>query len=85
MALPYTLERRAATAAEVEAALARLEQSPGIYFGCDSGVPGLHPLQATLLAGPALAIRVYEDGAEIDALDDRRRRARRGHEGHPRL
>ena len=69
MALSYTIERRAAAAAEVEAALARLEHLPGIYFGCDCGVPGLHPLQATLLAGPSLAIRIFEDGAEADALD----------------
>ncbi|MBI3375031.1 MAG: chorismate-binding protein [Betaproteobacteria bacterium] len=61
--------RRAAAAPEIEAALAQLDGSPGVYFGCDAGVPGLHPLQATLLVEPAVALRVFADGVDAVALD----------------
>ncbi|HEX7437543.1 MAG TPA: chorismate-binding protein [Caldimonas sp.] len=67
--LRCSVARRAAAAAEVDAALARLDSAPGIYFGCDRGVAGLHPRQATLLVNPALALRVFEDGLEALALD----------------
>lgn len=61
--------RRAADAAEAEAALSRLGTRPGIYFGIEGGVAGLHPLQATLLHRPALALRLFGDGVEVQALD----------------
>ncbi|HQR98645.1 MULTISPECIES: chorismate-binding protein [unclassified Polaromonas] len=62
------VQRSAATLAEVDAALARLETEAGIYFGVDAGIAGLHPLQATLLVEPALALRLYGDGLEVEAL-----------------
>lgn len=64
------VQRNAASAAQVEEALTRLAQQPGIYFGVDAGVPGLHPLQATLLVEPALALRLYGDGLEVEALTE---------------
>ena len=67
--LRFAVERRPATPAEVEAALARLDGGAGIYFGCDAGVAGLHPLQATLLVDPALAFEVFADGLEVAVLD----------------
>ena len=67
--LRFAVERRAATPGEVETALARLDGAAGIYFGCDAGVAGLHPLQATLLVDPALAFEVFADGVEVAALD----------------
>lgn len=63
--------RSAAALAQVEAALAQLDQQAGVYFGVDAGVPGLHPLQATLLSEPALALRLFGDGLEVDALTAR--------------
>jgi anthranilate/para-aminobenzoate synthase component I len=68
--LRWRVTRRAAGAAEVEAALAALGAGPGVYFGCDAGVAGLHPLQAALVDAPALALQLHADGAEISALDD---------------
>ncbi|MDO8756316.1 MAG: chorismate-binding protein, partial [Polaromonas sp.] len=62
------VERSAATLAQVDAALARLETEAGIYFGVDAGIAGLHPLQATLLVEPALALRLYGDGLDVEAL-----------------
>ena len=62
------VERSAATLAQVDAALARLETDAGIYFGVDAGISGLHPLQATLLVEPALALRLYGDGLDVEAL-----------------
>ena len=41
--------QHAATSDEVETALLKLESNPGIYFGVDAGVEGMHPLQATLV------------------------------------
>ena len=64
------ITRSAATPSEVGQALAQLERQPGIYFGVDAGIPGLHPLQATLLAQPALALRLFGDGLQADALTD---------------
>lgn len=69
MSLSLQVRTRAATPAETEAALARLDQTPGVYFGCDAGVPGLHPLQATLLTDPAMALSVFDDGAELQAFN----------------
>jgi isochorismate synthase EntC len=63
-----TAARRPASAAEVEAALARLGHAPGIYFGVDGGIPGLHPQQATLLHEPALALRLFGNGLQLEAL-----------------
>lgn len=62
------VQRSAATLAQVDAALARLDTQAGIYFGVDAGIAGLHPLQATLLVEPALALRLYGDGLEVKAL-----------------
>lgn len=59
--------RRPASAKELEAALGRLDQGPGGYFGCDAGVAGLHPLQATLLDEPDLTLRVYGDGLSVES------------------
>lgn len=61
--------RRAADVGEAEAALARLGGHPGIYFGIEGGIAGLHPLQATLLHRPALALRLFGDGLEVQPLD----------------
>ena len=62
------VERSAATLAQVDAALARLDSQAGIYFGVDAGIAGLHPLQATLLVEPALALRLYGNGLDVEAL-----------------
>lgn len=61
-------QRSAASVAQVDAALARLDSQAGIYFGVDAGIAGLHPLQATLLVEPALALRLYGDGLAVEAL-----------------
>lgn len=55
------------TAEQAAHALALLEQQTGIYFGVDAGIHGLHPLQATLLVGPALCLHLYGDGLEVEA------------------
>lgn len=54
--------------AEAERALAALDHREGIYFATEAGVPGLHPLQGTLVAQPALRMAVFEDGVEVRAL-----------------
>jgi anthranilate/para-aminobenzoate synthase component I len=69
LSLSLQVRTRAATPAEAEAALARLDHTPGVYFGCDAGVPGLHPLQATLLTEPAVALSVFDDGADLQPLN----------------
>lgn len=69
MSLSLAVRRFAATPVDIERALARLDSAPGVYFGCDAGVPGLHPLQATLLAEPAVALHLFEDGAELKPLN----------------
>ena len=61
------IERSAATASQASQALALLEQQPGIYFGVDAGISGLHPLQATLLTSPALALHLCGDGLSVEA------------------
>ena len=63
-------QRSAATPAQVDEALARLETQAGIYFGVDAGIAGMHPLQATLMVEPALALRVYGDGLQVEARTD---------------
>ncbi|MCW5649558.1 MAG: chorismate-binding protein [Ramlibacter sp.] len=57
---------RPADAGEVEAALARLDQGPGMYFGVDAGIAGLHPLQATLVEAPALLLRVRAAALQVE-------------------
>lgn len=64
------IARSVATPAQVEEALAQLEQQAGIYFGVDAGIPGLHPLQASLLTEPALALHLSGDGLRAEALTD---------------
>ncbi len=49
-------------------ALAALDDREGIYFGVDAGIAGLHPLQATLATRAALRLRLFADGAEVEAL-----------------
>jgi anthranilate/para-aminobenzoate synthase component I len=63
------VERRPADEAEAEAALERLDDAPLFHLGVDAGVPGLHPLQATIAGAPALVFRVHADGTEVAALD----------------
>lgn len=67
MKLVPRARQRAATAAEVDAALARLDHQPGMYFGVDAGIAGLHPLQAVLVDAPALAIQVHGNGLRVRA------------------
>ena len=62
--------QRAATSDEVETALLKLESNPGIYFGVDAGIEGMHPLQATLVVQASLQFDVYEDGIELHALSN---------------
>lgn len=59
--------RAEATAAEIDAALARLDApgAAGLYFGCDAGIAALHPREATLIEGPALVVAVHADGAVV--------------------
>lgn len=65
--LQLRAERTAASAADIEAAFARLDapDAAGLYFGCDAGIAGLHPREATLIDAPALAIHIHTDGAEV--------------------
>ena len=65
--IPLKIARCAATAAEVAMALARLDHAPGMYFGVDAGIPGLHPLQATLVDRPALVLAVQANGLTVQA------------------
>ena len=67
MKIALTHRRRLATAAEVDAALARLDTCAGMYFGVDAGIAGLHPLQAVLVDQPALALTVHADGVKAAA------------------
>jgi hypothetical protein len=60
--------RQGATAAQAQAALEQLGTRPGLYFGIDAGVPGLHPLQATLLTRPALRLALFSNGVQARAL-----------------
>jgi anthranilate/para-aminobenzoate synthase component I len=49
--------------------MGRLDGLPGIYFGSDAGVAGMHPARALLLVDPSIALRVFDDGVEAEALD----------------
>ncbi len=62
------IRRRPASAEEAEAALSGLDTAPGAYFGVDAGIAGLHPLQATLVDAPALALQLFGDGLDVQAL-----------------
>ncbi len=90
------VSRRPASSEDVEQALAQLDAGACAYFGCDAGVAGLHPLQATLLDGPALSLRVHADGLVVQtcsalgrsllahpALSAWTGLAQRGHGRHP--
>ena len=68
MTIAPGVRRRPATAAEAESALLRLQDGAGAYFGVDAGIAGLHPLQATLIAAPALVLNVFGDGVEVRSL-----------------
>lgn len=61
-------DARPADAGEVDDALARLDHGPGMYFGVDAGVAGLHPLQATLVESPALLLRVTSHALQVQAV-----------------
>ncbi len=67
MAIELTVRRGAADAHAVDAALARLDHAPGMYFGVDAGIAGLHPLQAALVDEPALALAVYDSHVHATA------------------
>ena len=64
------VKRTDAAPAQAEQTLALLEQQAGIYFSVNAGIDGLHPLQATLLVGPALLLHLYGDGLEVEAHTD---------------
>lgn len=68
MTIHLQLERREATPAEADEALAQLDHDEGLYFGVDAGIAGLHPLQALLVTVPALRLRLWGDGLEVQAL-----------------
>ena len=67
--IALAVRRQAATPADAEAALAALDRQAGIYFGVDAGIAGLHPLQATLLSEPALALDLHGDGVGLRLLN----------------
>ncbi len=67
MKIALTHRRRPASAAEVDAALARLDTAAGMYFGVDAGIAGLHPLQAVLVDQPALVLTLYADAVRAAA------------------
>ena len=67
--LRCSVVRRPAAATDLATAIASLDHAPGIYLGCDAGIVGLHPSQATVIADPALALRVFVDGVAVTALD----------------
>jgi anthranilate/para-aminobenzoate synthase component I len=60
--------RTPATPGAVAEAMALLDVGEGAYFGCDAGIAGMHPLQACLMAQPLLALQVFVDGVEAQAL-----------------
>ena len=68
--ISLAVSRAAATEADVTQALAGLDGAPGVYFGCDAGIAGMHPRQATLVCRPALALRVSVRGVQAQALSD---------------
>lgn len=62
------IARSVATPEQAGQVLSRLEHQTGIYFGVDAGISGLHPLQATLLTEPALALHLFGDGLALEIL-----------------
>ncbi|CAN5463239.1 hypothetical protein BH11PSE7_BH11PSE7_36240 [soil metagenome] len=60
--------RRPAAPGAVAQAMVQLDAGQGAYFGCDAGIAGMHPLQACLMAQPLLALQVFADGVEAQAL-----------------
>ncbi len=66
--IAFEVSRRPVSQDVFDAALAELDHAPGIYFGVDTGVAGLHPLQARLLKQPAICLRLYGDGVEAQAF-----------------
>ena len=60
--------RTPAAPGAVAQAMAGLDAGEGAYFGCDAGIAGMHPLQACLVTGPLLALHVFADGVEAQAL-----------------
>jgi anthranilate synthase len=66
--IALNIVRCESTLDEVDAALACLDHETGIYFGVDAGISGMHPLQATLLAQPAIALRLFGDGLNVEPL-----------------
>ncbi len=66
--ISLAVSRAAATEADVAQALAGLDNGAGVYFGCDAGIAGMHPRQATLVCRPALALRVSVRGVRAQAL-----------------
>ncbi|WP_298924248.1 chorismate-binding protein [uncultured Ramlibacter sp.] len=66
--IDLAVARSDASAQQAQEALARLGQAPGAYFGVDAGIAGLHPLQATLIEQPALALRLFGDGLQAQVL-----------------
>ena len=62
--------RRPVTHDEAEQALGALGSEMGLYFGTESGLPGVHPQQAILITQPAWQMMVWSDGIECRALDD---------------
>ncbi|HEY5323549.1 MAG TPA: hypothetical protein VIK58_12035, partial [Caldimonas sp.] len=68
-ALRCAVERRAASAEEVAAAWRCLDGAAGLYFGGDAGIAEMHPAVGLLVVDPALALRVFADGVEVEARD----------------
>lgn len=67
-ALAVTARRVPVAADAIEQALALLDTQEGAYFGCDAGIAGMHPLQASLVVQPLLALQVFADGVVPQAL-----------------
>ena len=59
--LRFAVERRPAGPEEVEAALAATRGRPGLYFGGDAGVAGLHPSCGPAAGRSGAGVRVYAD------------------------
>jgi anthranilate/para-aminobenzoate synthase component I len=66
--MQFSARRTPAASGAVAQAMALLDAGEGAYFGCDAGIAGMHPLQACLVAQPLLALHVFADGLEAQAL-----------------
>ena len=66
--IALAIERGDCSDTRADAALAGLDSKEGVYFGVDAGVAGLHPLQATLIEQPAIRMRLWGDGLDVQAL-----------------